>query len=291
MNVPALNIKHLQSNRTLPIINPQTTSTIIHPKQENAKVYTFGFAMEYKFWHDRISGRFDNPLSELLINEETTPSTSFGFAFNKKIDKNWLLKTGLLYYQRAQSSQYVLNLPYSIANEIHIGSEYENRFEHSLPTGLGDINTSLVLSRSVNSPVKNNENVSIDFSLQHHTNALSLPLMMSYYLKNTDEGFFIQGGLVCEWILKNKIRSIDTESRHTFVKDKSITVNFNESQINKINVSAAVGLGFEKEIYKGFGISASVNYGFALTNTFATPNYQHKIDQLGLQIMLLKGIH
>ena len=51
-----------------------------------------------------------------------------------------------------------------------------------------------------------------------------------------------------------------------------------------------VGIGYEKEILKGIGISLSANYGFALTNTFATPNYQHKIDQLGLQMMVVKKL-
>jgi hypothetical protein len=51
-----------------------------------------------------------------------------------------------------------------------------------------------------------------------------------------------------------------------------------------------VGIGYEKELIKGIGISLSANYGFALNNTFATQNYQHKIGQLGLQMMVVKKI-
>ena len=224
------------------------------------------------------------------MKEETLPSLALGLALNKKINDHLVLNTGLMYYQRNQTSKYEINLPYSTVDEINVGSEFENKFSHSLPTGLGDINTNLVLSRSINSPVTNNENVYLDFSLQNHVSALAVPLMLTYHMKEMGNGFFFQGGIMNEFIIHNEIREVNTESHHTFVKDKSINVDYNTSQINKFNTSAMIGIGYEKEILKGIGISLSTNYGFALTNTFATPNYQHKIDQLGLQMMVVKKI-
>ena len=262
----------------------------VKPKNRAKNIFNIGTAARYVFWQDKLNGSFDNPLSELLVKEETSPSLALGIAVFKKLSNRLVFNTGILYYQRNQTSQYVINLPYSTVDEINVGSEFENRFSHSLPTGLGNINTNLVLSRSINSPVTNNENVYLDFSLQNHTKALALPMMLSYYLKKTGDGFFVQGGIFNEFIIQNEIRDVNTESHHTFVKDKSIVVDYNKSQINKLNVSSVVGVGYEKEILKGIGISLSANYGFALTNTFATPNYQHKIDQLGLQMMVVKKL-
>ncbi|HLO56387.1 MAG TPA: hypothetical protein VK169_18970 [Saprospiraceae bacterium] len=260
------------------------------PKLKSNNGFSFGPSMQYIFWQDNSKGSFNNPLSELLEKEETSPSIALGLAVTKKLGNRLVLNTGLLYYQRNQTSTYLIELPYSVDEEINVGTEFENRFSHSLPTGLGDVNTSLVLSRSINSPVSNNEKVILDFSLQNHTKALALPLTLSYYLNKSGEGFYIQGGLFNEFIIQNEIREVNTESHHTFVKDKSIAVDYNKSQINKVNTSALIGIGYEKEILKGIGISLSTNYGFALTNTFATPNYQHKIDQLGLQMMVVKKI-
>lgn len=263
---------------------------IVNPKNPARKIFNIGPAARYIFWQDKIKGSFDNPLSELLVKEETSPSMSLGIAVSKKLSNRLVFNTGMLYYQRNQTSQYVINLPYSTVDEINVGSEFENRFSHSLPTGLGEINTNLILSRSINSPVTNNENVYLDFSIQNHTKALALPLMLSYFLKKTGDGFFVQGGIFNEFIIQNEIRDVNTESHHTFVKDKSIVVDYNKSQINNLNISSVVGVGYEKEILKGIGISLSATYGFALTNTFATPNYQHKIDQLGLQMTVVKKI-
>ena len=288
--LPTLNNNFLfKQNSSLSLELPVVQENL-PPKLKSNNGFSFGPSMQYIFWQDNSKGSFNNPLSELLVKEETSPSIALGIAVTKKLSNRLVLNTGLLYYQRNQTSTYLIELPYSVDEEINVGTEFENRFSHSLPTGLGDINTSLVLSRSINSPVSNNEKVILDFSLQNHTKALALPLTLSYYLNKSGEGFYVQGGLLNELIIQNEIREVNTESHHTFVKDKSIAVNYNKSQVNKFNVSTVVGIGYEKEIFKGIGISLSANYGFALTNTFATPNYQHKIDQLGLQMMVVKKI-
>lgn len=288
--LPTLNNNFLfKQNSSLSLELPVVQENL-PPKLKSNNGFSFGPSMQYLFWQDNSKGNFNNPLSELLVNEETSPSIALGIAVTKKLGNRLVLNTGLLYYQRNQTSTYLIELPYSVDEEINVGTEFENRFSHSLPTGLGDVNTSLVLSRSINSPVSNNEKVILDFSLQNHTKALALPLTLSYYLNKSGEGFYVQGGLFNEFIIQNEIREVNTESHHTFVKDKSIAVDYNKSQINKVNTSALIGIGYEKEILKGIDISLSTNYGFALTNTFTTPNYQHKIDQLGLQMMVVKKI-
>jgi len=289
-SLPALPYTTINRPNTLPVIDFPIMADYTKPIKQSSGRILIGPILRYINWQDKIKGSFDNPLSELLIKEETSPSLAMGLAFSKTVGSHLVLNTGILYFQRNQSSQYAINLPYSTTNEINVGSEFENRFEHSLPTGLGNINTSLVLSRSINSPVTNNENVYLDFSLQNHTKALAIPLTMSYYITEAGAGFFVQGGIMNEFIIENKIREVNTESHHTFVRDKSIVVDYNASQINKLNVSTIVGIGYEKEIFEGVGISLLANYGFAVTNTFATPDYQHKIDQLGLQMMVVKTI-
>ena len=289
-SLTGLNIKDLKSLNTPEVFDIPMVIKPIKPIEVKTKGIVFGPVVRYIHWQDKVKGSFDNPLSELLAKEETSPSIALGLALTKNLSDRMILNTGIQYYQRNQTSQYEINLPYSTNDEISVGSEYENRFSHSLPTSLGNINTNLVLSRSINSNVANNENVYLDFSLQNHTKALAIPLTLSYYLKKSGEGFFVQGGLFNEFIIQNEIREVDTESHHTFAKDKSIVVDYNKSQVNKVNVSTIVGIGYEKELIKGIGISLSANYGFALNNTFATPNYQHKIDQLGLQLMMVKKI-
>jgi hypothetical protein len=289
---PSLNenpFNPLISNHVKKIPAPEFNLTSILPRPKPMNQYFLGTNIGYIFWQDRIKGNFDNPLSELLVKEETMPSIQYGFIFGKVLNKHFIFNTGINYYERNQKSRYAINLPYSTVDEIAVGTEFENKFQHSLPTGLGVINTNLVLSRSVSSVVQNNENVYLDFEISNHIKAISIPLMFSYFIKNAGDGLFVQSGLSHEWIIKNEIKEINTESHHPLVKDKSIVVNYNTSQTNKLNTSLLLGIGYQKSLRKNIDISLSSQYGFALSNTYQSNEYQHKIDQLNVQIRLSKS--
>ncbi len=290
-NLPSLSFNVLKSESLSPEINLSLKTKIIDPFKLPSNSLKIGPAAQYIQWQSKTQGSFDNPLSELLVNEKTSPSIAIGIGLNKKIGQKLVLNTGLLYYQRNQSSQYAINLSYSTIDEISVGSNLENRFEHSLPTSLGSIDTRLVLARIVDSPVSNNENVYLDFSLQNHTKALSLPLTLSYFINRAGNGLFVHAGIMNEFIIENSIEKIYTQSHHTYVKDKSIEVDYQTSQINRFNVSSILGIGYEKTFFQDISVSLSANYGFALTNTFATENYRHKINHFGLQLMVLKSIN
>lgn len=277
-------------NRPHPIIKTSSFETI-KPKQPTSDLLWISPVMGYIWWQDKVKGNYNNPLTELLVKEETTPSLVLGISLNKSLNKQLVLKTGLHYYQRSQISEYALNLPYSKMDEIAIGTEYENKFQHSLPTGLGNISTRLVLSRNSNSTVTESENVSLDFSLKNQFTSLSFPLMISYYLKESGRGLYIQGGFMNEWIIRNSIKEVNTLSHHTLIKDKSIAVDYDISQIKKFNVSALIEIGYQKRIFNGLDVGISANYGFALTNTFANQNYTHKINQSGVYVTAMKSLN
>ena len=263
--------------------------TFIQPKKEPKANWWLGANTGFIFWKDREIGTFDNPLSELLVSEETAHSWLYCIQVNKNVGRNWMVIACIQYYTRNQKSIYAINLPYSTTQEIAVGSDYENRFEHSLPTGLGNISTSLVLARSNDSPVSDNENVLLDFSIKNELRAFAVPLTFSYFPKEAGNGFFIQGGLNNEFVFQNKIIETASASHHIYVKDKSVKVDYNASQINKINIGAIAGLGYQKTFSKGIGIAISANYGLALNNTFSTANYQHKIDQINMQFSVMKS--
>lgn len=253
-------------------------------RKQSAKLF-FGPSIGYIFWQDKTEGSFE---SQLLTKEFTKPSISYGVAIGRILNKNWVFQSGLNYYERNHSSQYKINLPYSTIDEISVGLEYENRFQHSLPTGLGSINTDLVLSRSAGSMVQNNENVSLDFSLNNNVRALSLPISLSYYFTGFDRGFFVNAGLAHEWIILNKIENIETESHHPLVKDKSIKVDYNTAQIAKFNSSLIIGAGYKNKLFGDIDFMVSSQYGMALSNAYQSNNFSHKINQWNSQISVLK---
>ncbi|MBL7831055.1 MAG: hypothetical protein JNK41_08525 [Saprospiraceae bacterium] len=292
-SIPALDIRNALNPNSI-VIPTKLSSMDISSKQKSNrptnKKLAIGPILGHYNWFDIKTGNIENPLSEFLIKEQTSPSFAAGFSIGKTLSKHFTFNSGIQYLQRNQNSHYALKLPYSTAEEKPDGSELENEFAHNLPTGLGSISTNLVLSRNINSPVNNNEEVNLEFSISNQTKALVIPLTLSYFPTLAGNGFFILGGFANEFIVENRIREISSESHHTFVKVKSLAVDYNANQINRFNLSALAGVGYQKEIYKDINFGLSVNYGIALTNTFATQNYKHRINFAGIQILLSKNL-
>jgi hypothetical protein len=126
-----------------------------------------------------------------------------------------VLNASVNYYSRKRNSTYDINLPYSTVDEISAGDDFENHFQHSLPTSLGNISTELILARSKNSSVQNNENVNLDLSLENIMKVISIPLTAQFFVKEAGNGLYFQTGILNEFILKNEIADISTLSHHS----------------------------------------------------------------------------
>jgi|GEM_PF-3266352 len=242
----------------------------------------------YNIWNDRLSGQYVDPLVELLKKEKTANSVSIGLAFGRQISPKIVLSAALNYYVRKQSSSYDINLPYSTVDEISAGDDFENHFQHSLPTSLGNISTELILARNKNSAVQNNENVGLDLSFDNIMNVISLPITAQFFLKEAGNGLYFQTGIINEYILRHEITDVVTNSYHSFVNDKSISISYNSGQVNRYNMRLLAGIGYQREFYRGFSLAAFVNYGYAITNTFQKDDYRHKIDQMNFGLGIYK---
>ncbi|MFZ1848557.1 MAG: hypothetical protein WAU12_16695 [Saprospiraceae bacterium] len=268
---------------------PETKENLVKESTQRNKIW-IGPVVGYNVWNDRISGEYIDPLTELLINEKTSNSLSFGLTFGKQISPKIVLNASVNYYSRKRNSTYDINLPYSTVDEISAGDDFENHFQHSLPTSLGNISTELILARSKNSSVQNNENVNLDLSLENIMKVISIPLTAQFFVKEAGNGLYFQTGILNEFILKNEIADISTLSHHSFVHDKSISISYQPNQVNKFNMRLLAGLGYQQELTRSISLALFANYGYALTNTFKRNTYQHKIDQIGMGIGLYKTL-
>ena len=181
-------------------------------------------------------------------------------------------------------------LPLIIIQGSAAQHDFENHFQHSLPTSLGNISTELILARSKSSSVQNNENVNLELSLENIMKVISIPLTAQYFVNEAGKGLYFQTGIINEFILKNEIADISTLSHHSFVHNKSISISYQPNQVNKFNMRLLAGIGYQKELTRGISLAVFANYGYALTNTFKRNTYQHKIDQIGMGIGFYKTL-
>ncbi len=264
--------------------NPKTT-----PESVGQNIL-LGTSIGMLFWIDHKKGKFSNPLSELLKAEKTEISPLFGIKTNIRLSDKWSFSGGIEYYKRNQRSEYQVNLPYSTLTEINTGADYENRFTHSLPTGLGNVNTNLTLSRTSGSQILEDENVLLDFGMSNESDILSVPLSVNYYPLESGKGIYLTGGIRTEIVLRNQISEVAILSHHDIIKNKHFSVEYDALQINKLNLSAIVGIGYKKSLGKNYFLTMEVLYGNALNPVYRTENYRHDINFAGSQLSILKRL-
>lgn len=249
-----------------------------------------GLSLASVIWLDREQGTMMNPLSELLIEEKTYNSTVAGLQLSRQLNEKWSVTGGLEYYRRTQHSLYSIALPYSKDTELDAGSNYENHFQHSLPTGLGNVNTFLVLARSRESEMTNNEIVSLDFAMNQQASVLCIPVGITYFPSGEKFGPFINGGLRTELVMDTRVADINLRSYHPLVQENHINVEYNNLQMNKLNLSLTLGLGYQLPVWRDIHVSGMIQYGQALNPVFRSENYIHDIHSLHGQLVVLKKL-
>lgn len=268
------------------MLTPYTVS--IKPVVKRPSHWMGGISAGYNIWVDKKNGNIEHPLSELLLSENTSPSIHYQINIKKKIGRSFAVNFGIGSYNRNQRSIYRLSLPYSTTNETLSGNELHNYFEHSLPTSLGNINTNLTLSRSINSNVTNNETVNLDFSLSNNVRALNIPLTFIYYPMKTGQGLFLESGINTEFIYTQSISNVSTHSFHSQVDDKDMKVAFDKKQIEQFNFTIPVGIGYSKRLTKELSVDILASYGFGINDVHTHNGFTHRIDRIMSQISIFK---
>ncbi len=250
-----------------------------------------GITSRYNRWIDVNSGLDPNPLEELRVDENTLSSFAHGVSASMALGKKWTGNIGLLYNQRNNQTDYLLQLPFSTNTEM-LDSEGDliNAFQHSLPTALGDVKTDVTLARSQSSTLANNEIVGIDLSFQNRSKSLIIPLTTSYFFRAAHDGLYVSGGIVNEFTLSTELSDIQSTSLHNTVDDKIVDVQYNDEQINNYSVGASAGLGYVFLLNKGMNLTLGANYDFALNNNYTNGGFQHKVNNLSFGLNLMKAI-
>jgi len=242
-------------------------------------------------WADVNTGMIDNPLEELLTDENTLSSWSVGMNGSVRLSKKWLGTVGVFYTKRSHQSTYLLQLPYSISNEImdNEGSLI-NAFSHSLPTSLGNVDTDVTLARRASSSLSDNELVGIDLSFHNLSETLIVPMNISYFPSGINDGLYLSGGLVNEILLSTAVTGIHTNSHHSEVNGKSVDINYNSKQQNKYNFGVSFGTGYVWKIYRRTSLMLGANYDFALKSNYNFNGYQHKTNNLAITAGIVQQI-
>lgn len=253
------------------------------PVNKKQGLFQISAATEALFWKDRLNGKLDLPLSELLLKETVSNTLAYGVLVKKGISRHLSFDAGLLVGNRTNTSTYLLSVPYTLGTEHNNpDGTRDNEFHHSLPTGLGNVNTVLVLNRSANSNVNDQEKINLDFAFKQKIRSLFLPVKLTYYPKSVGKGFFGAIGLNTGFDLKNELSITIANSLHSLVNEKSISIELGSDKQRAYNVQGTINLGYQLPITRKLSATINTGYNHALINKYKSAGFSHKLDNWGI---------
>jgi hypothetical protein len=287
--IDKLALKVFPKSTSLPQINTQEIHYELTRIPPTTKPLYLGISSQFFLWNDKKTGELTTPLSELLENEQTTSTLSYGLGLEKVISKHFSATTGVYYGTRNQTSTYALNIPYTINTELqNQQGSIDNTFTHSLPSGLGNVNTVLTVNRDANSQITDNEEVNIDFAFQNVSKSLFIPLKMSFYPKKAGLGFFSSIGINTEINLQNTVKVTQAIANHTEIHTTNAVISLGNQKQSSYNLQGIADLGYQFSFSKNIHGVLNLGYNFAIINKFQSGNFKHKIDNWTLGMGVFK---
>lgn len=286
-----INFNPLSSTKEVTFTNLEINNVELEDKKDKVdRKLEIGLSYGMAIWQSRNKGQLNNPLNEILISERISNSQVYGLGLNYKWNNQWLVHSGIHYFEKQLTSQYSVNLPYDKRLEISNGQEFDNTFDHSLPTGWGDVNTTLILSRSSSSQIPTNDTIPIDMTIHHRLQSFELPLTIQYFPWGVDKGFYISKGVSLEWIWSSGNTSMIANSHHPIIKDKLTHSNYESKQINKWLLSGVATAGWRKNVAPQIHLNLMAGYNYGLNPLIKNGNYSQTINRIGASATVLYSL-
>ncbi len=132
----------------------------------------------------------------IIEGEKPLAAFGTGIGLEAVFSKNWSIETGLDYLVSNTQTDYRLQVPYTHQNEYqHDDGNYDNVYNHSLPSPFGNYPAQLILTRESGASVAEGELMNLDLSIQQRIQLLSLPLMLKFAFGKAPLRFGLKAGL------------------------------------------------------------------------------------------------
>lgn len=235
---------------------------------------------------NRLSGMGPNTITR----QKALTGWQTGLGIELGIQRRWSLLTGLYYHSHRIQTDYALAVPFTHLGEyLHNDGNYDNQYNHSLPSALGDYSLQLLLSRESNATIDEGEIIRLDLNVRQHIHQLGIPLNVRYALGQGRWQMGIRTGVTGKYTL-----SLEAEdnpgfvSHHGAIHQRHTTVgNPSFSDLSKFTMTANLGLDVRYRFTPQLGLSVDADWQRALNPIYKDENVQSYLRSFGINA----GLH
>ncbi|MCB0518139.1 MAG: outer membrane beta-barrel protein [Saprospiraceae bacterium] len=143
-----------------------------------------------------IGSHFAGQPPAVIVDEKPLTAFRTGLGLEGVLSRHWSLETGLDLVVANTQTQYQLEFPFTHQNEFqHDDGNYDNTYNHNLPSPLGDYPAQLVLTRESTAIVQEGELMNLDLTIRQQIQLLSMPLRVKYAFGKAPFRFGVKAGL------------------------------------------------------------------------------------------------
>ena len=215
----------------------------------------------------RTGNQLKGEKPSIISNQKSSWGQRAGLGLEVVFTPKWSLETGLQYATHQLQTDYQLEVPYTQMDEyLHDDGNYDNHYNHSLPSSMGDYPALFVLSRTSDETVEEGETMNLDLSIRQRTRFLSMPIRLRYGFGKGNFQVGVKGGIVANRTLSISSEATELVSHHDAIHQRHTSIGDPTfDNLKKTTFDYSVGLDARYFVTPRMSVSLESTYQQGIT--------------------------
>ncbi|MCU0348594.1 MAG: outer membrane beta-barrel protein [Saprospiraceae bacterium] len=262
--VDYLNISTLKTLQSLPILR-------LNLPNPNAHNSTTAMLIASLYGGLALTGNQLSGQKPAIIQDQKALLTwRTGLGLELPFSKNWSVITGVDFNHSRIETAYNLAVPYTHNGEFqHDDGNYDNQYNHSLPSALGNYPAQFVLTRESSSQVNEGEVMELELTIRQKTQFLSFPLQLRYALGNQRWQLGARTGVFANHVLGIQSEKPNLVSNHSAIHERHTSIGAPPlTDLQKWTFDVTLGLDLRYQLSSKLGLSATSSFQRGVTPVY-----------------------
>jgi hypothetical protein len=213
----------------------------------------------------------------IIADQKSLFAFRTGVGLEARFNRQWSVGMGLHYATSNVQTVYQLAVPFTNNGEFqHDDGNFDNEYNHSLPSSLGNYPAQLVLTRESTATVEEGEVMNLDLTIRQRMRFLSVPVTLRYgFGKNpvVPVQFGINMGIIGNRTLGISSEASSLVSHHGAIHQRHTSIgNPVYDDLQKVTLDYSLGLDARYFLAPNMSLTLEANYQRGIT-----PIYQDEM--------------
>ncbi len=225
---------------------------------------------------NRLSG--EKPA--IISNQQPLTAWRAGIGLEGVINRHWSVLTGVEYTHSRIETEYQLQVPFTHNGEFqHDDGNFDNQYNHSLPSALGNYPAQFVLTRASDATIHEGDLMDLELHIRQQTRFFSLPLQLRYGFGKHRWQLGSKAGVVANYVLGVSSEMPTLIPHHEAIHQRHTSIGTpSRADLQKWTLDYTLGLDLRYQLTNRFGLFLNGTYQQGMTPVYQSDivkNYLH----------------